>query len=376
MVGTVPIGGGAPVAVQSMTNTYTRDVDATVGQIDQLARAGADLVRVAVPHHEDTNALPAILAASPVPIIADVHFHFQRALEAVEAGVHKIRLNPGNINDRDQVIRVIDACKERSIPIRVGVNEGSIVERKDKARRAAEKSRLAEAHDAGLIALMVEKLAAMLRIFEERGFHDLVLSAKSIDAPVVIAAYRALADRFEYPLHLGVTHAGPPETGRIRSIAALGTLLAEGIGDTLRISYAADPVYEVEDAKELLYSLKLRPRTEPELIACPTCGRIEVDLIKLVKDVRARLATIKAPVKVAVMGCVVNGPGEAEGADVAVFAGKGRGIIYVQGEQTRTVTEDQMLDALYEECLALARRVERGEASLSNRPVSIPTPAS
>ena len=374
MVGTVPIGGGAPVAIQSMTNTYTHDVDATVTQILGLARAGADLVRVAVPHRKDTEALPEILAASPIPIIADVHFHFQRALEAVEAGVHKIRLNPGNINDREQVIRVIDACKERSIPIRVGVNEGSIVERKDKTRRAAEKSRLAEARDAGLIALMVEKLAAMLRIFEERSFGDLVLSAKSIDAPIVIAAYRALADRFDYPLHLGVTHAGPPETGRIRSIAALGTLLAEGIGDTLRISYAADPIYEVEDAKELLYSLKLRPRTEPELIACPTCGRIEVDLIKLVRDVRARLATIKAPVKVAVMGCVVNGPGEAEGADVAVFAGKGRGIIYVQGEQTRTVTEDQMLDALYEECLALARRVERGEAVLSDQQVFIPMP--
>jgi (E)-4-hydroxy-3-methylbut-2-enyl-diphosphate synthase len=374
LVGGVPIGGGAPVSIQSMTSTYTHDVDATVRQIRQLAEAGCDIVRVAVPEKPDTEALPAILDQSPVPIVADVHFHYQRALEAVEAGVHKIRLNPGNIKDRKQVDRVIAACRERHIPIRVGVNEGSVVERKDKNVRGAQMAELSTDRRSYLIRLMVEALEDYMRIFDENDFHDVVLSAKSIDAGMVIEAYRAVSERFDLPLHLGVTHAGPPETGRIRSIAALGSLLSTGIGDTIRISYAADPVYEVEDAKELLCSLGLRNRVEPELIACPTCGRIEIDLIKLVAEVRQRLASIRVPVKVAVMGCVVNGPGEAEGADVAVFAGKGRGVIYVQGEQTRTVSEPEMLDALYEEAVAFAQRVERGEAELSNTRVNIVPP--
>src|SRR3990172_8528612 len=374
LVGPVAIGGGAPIAIQSMTSTYTYDVDATVRQIRQLAEAGCDIVRVAVPDKRDTDALRAILEQSPVPIVADVHFHFQRALEAVEAGVHKIRLNPGNIKDRKQVDRVIAACRERRIPIRVGVNEGSGVERKNKAARSAQMGSLAADRRSTLIRLMVETLEDYMRIFDENDFHDVVLSAKSIDAGMVIDAYRAVSERFDLPLHLGVTHAGPPETGRIRSIAALGSLLSAGIGDTIRISYAADPIYEVEDAKELLCSLGLRNRVEPELIACPTCGRIEIDLIKLVAEVRQKLAALKTPVKVAVMGCVVNGPGEAEGADVAVFAGKGRGIIYVQGEQKRTVTEAEMLDALYEEALAFAARVERGEAELSTTRVTITPP--
>ena len=373
-VGPVAIGGGAPISIQSMTSTHTYDIDTTVRQIRLLAEAGCDIVRVAVPDKRDTDALPAILEQSPVPIVADVHFHFQRALEAVEAGVHKIRLNPGNIKDRKQVDRVIAACRERRIPIRVGVNEGSVVERKDKDVRTAQMGSLATDRRSTLIRLMVETLEDYMRIFDENDFHDVVLSAKSIDAGMVIDAYRAVSERFDLPLHLGVTHAGPPETGRIRSIAALGSLLSTGIGDTIRISYAADPIHEVEDAKELLCSLGLRNRVEPELIACPTCGRIEIDLIKLVAEVQQKLATIKTPVKVAVMGCVVNGPGEAEGADVAVFAGKGRGIIYVQGEQKRTVTEAEMLDALYEEALAFAARVERGEAELSTARVNIVPP--
>ncbi|MCP4248975.1 MAG: flavodoxin-dependent (E)-4-hydroxy-3-methylbut-2-enyl-diphosphate synthase, partial [bacterium] len=313
MVGGVPIGAGAPVSIQSMTSTSTCDVDATVAQIRTLAAAGCDLVRVAVPVRRDTAALPDILNQSPVPIVADVHFHFERALEAIEAGVHKIRLNPGNIADRDQVDRVIAACRERGLPIRVGVNEGSVVERTDKQIRAEQRAALADDPQAQLVRLMVEKVEEYLRIFDANDFHDVVLSAKSIDATVAIDAYRVVAQRFDLPLHLGLTHAGPPETGRIRSIAALGTLLAEGIGDTIRISYAADPIHEVEDAKELLHSLKLRNRTEPELIACPTCGRIEVDLIKLVADVRRKITDeIDLPLKVAVMGCVVNGPGEGE----------------------------------------------------------------
>lgn len=373
-VGGIPIGGVAPVVIQSMTSTYTYNVDATVAQIRKLAQAGADMVRVAVPDQRDTAALPSIIEQSPCPIIADVHFHYQRALESIEAGVHKIRLNPGNIQDREQVNRVIDACKERGIPIRVGANEGGIIERKDKETRAREKSALDQDYRGELVRIMVRKIEEYLRIFEVRGFHEVVLAAKSIDPVIVIEAYRAISERFDYPLHLGVTHAGPPETGRIRSIAALGTLLAEGVGDTIRISYAADPVYEVEDAKELLCSLGLRPRSEPELIACPTCGRIEIDLIKLVAEVRRKLVEIKVPVKVAVMGCVVNGPGEAEGADVAVFAGRGKGIIYVQGEQKRTVNEADMLQALHEECLAFAQRVQRGEAVLHGGQVHIRPP--
>ncbi len=373
-VGPVAVGGGAPVSIQSMTSTYTHDVDATVAEIHRLARAGADLVRVAVPERADTDALRHILPQVSVPLVADVHFHFQRALEAVEAGVHKIRLNPGNIQDRAQVDRVLRACRERRIPIRVGVNEGGIVERRDKDLRAAEKQRLAADYHAHLIGLMVEKVEEYLRIFDANDFHDVVLSAKSIDPTIVIDAYTEISRRFDFPLHLGVTHAGPKETGCIRSVAALGTLLANGIGDTVRISYASDPVHEVEDAKELLCCLGLRARNEPELIACPTCGRIEVDLLKLVQDVRRRLAEIRVPVKVAVMGCVVNGPGEAEGADVAVFAGRGKGIIYVQGEQTRTVSEAEMLDALFEESVKFAERVQRGEATLGRGAVTIRPP--
>jgi len=373
-VGPVAIGGDAPVSIQSMTSTYTYEIDKTVAQINQLARAGADIVRVAVPDKADTDALKHILPQVAVPIVADVHFHFQRALEAVEAGVHKIRLNPGNIQDRAQVDRVIRACRERRIPIRVGVNEGGIIERKDKDLRAAEKERLADDYNNHLISIMVEKVEEYLRIFDANDFHDVVLSAKSIDPVIVIDAYTAISRRFDYPLHLGVTHAGPKETGAIRSVVALGSLLANGIGDTVRISYASDPVFEVEDAKEMLCCLGLRDRNEPELIACPTCGRIEVDLITLVQQVRLRLSEIRVPVKVAVMGCVVNGPGEAEGADVAVFAGKGKGIIYVQGEQTRTVSEGEMLEALFEESVKFAQRVERGEAKLHRGGVTIKPP--
>ena len=219
-VGPVPIGGDAPVSIQSMTSTYTYDVDATVGEIRRLAEAGCDIVRVAVPDRKDTEALPAILDQSPVPIIADVHYHFERALEAIEAGVHKIRLNPGNIKDRGQVDRVIAACRERKIPIRVGVNEGSVVERRDKAVRSGQKSSLAADYRAEMVRLMVSTLEEYLQIFEAGDFADLVLAAKSTDAGMTIDAYRAVSERFDFPLHLGVTHAGPPDTGRIRSIAA------------------------------------------------------------------------------------------------------------------------------------------------------------
>jgi (E)-4-hydroxy-3-methylbut-2-enyl-diphosphate synthase len=309
--------------------------------------------------------------------VADVHFHFQRALEAVEAGVHKIRLNPGNINDREQVNKVIDACKERKIPIRIGVNEGSIIERKDKMRRAEELGKFFAGHKSGhMLALMIAKLEEYLDIFDARDFHDVAISAKSMDASMVIDVYTEISKRFDYPLHLGVTHAGPRETGAIRSIAALGTLIANGIGDTLRISYASDHIDEVKDGLELLYSLGKRERKGVELIACPTCGRIQVDLFTLVKEVEKKLMPeLELPIKVAVMGCIVNGPGEAEGADVAVFAGDRRGIIYVQGQRVANVPEPEILDRLLQECREFEAKVKRGEAKLGEKVVEIVPPA-
>lgn len=381
-VGFVKIGGGlfgtqpAPVSVQTMTTGYTYDIDACVAEINRLTAAGADIVRVAVPEKKDTQALAKIIPQVRVPIVADVHFHFQRALEAVEAGVHKIRLNPGNIQDRAQVKEVIAACKARKIPIRVGVNEGSIIERKDKQKRLKELGQFFSDSKRGyLLAIMITKLEEYLDIFYEEDFHDIVISAKSMDAAMVIEAYSEISKRFDHPLHLGVTHAGPKETGCIRSVAALGTLLANGVGDTIRISYASDAVYEVEDGLELLYALGLRERRGAELIACPTCGRIQVDLISLVQDVRKRLAEkVELPIKVAVMGCIVNGPGEAEGADVAVFAGDRRGIIYVQGEKVANVPEEEILDRLLEECLKFQGEVAAGRAKLGEKKVEIIPP--
>ncbi len=375
-VGIVKIGGDAPVSVQTMTAGYTYEVDRCVTEINRLAAAGADIVRVAVPGKKDTAALHNIIPQVRVPIVADVHFHFGRALEAVEAGVHKIRLNPGNISDRKQVQEVIAACKEKNLPIRVGVNEGSIVERKDKQKRLKELGGVFSDHRHGhFMAIMLAKLEEYLDIFYDNDFYDLTISAKSPDPTLVIDAYTEISKRFDHPLHLGVTHAGPKETGTIRSVVPLGHLLAAGIGDTVRISYANDPVYEVEDALEMLYCLGLRERKGVDLIACPTCGRIEVDLFTLVQDVRKTLADeIELPIKVAVMGCIVNGPGEAEGADVAVFAGKQRGIIYVQGQKVATVPEAEILEALLKYCKDFEARVRSGEAKLGQKVVEIMPP--
>ncbi|MBC7771469.1 MAG: flavodoxin-dependent (E)-4-hydroxy-3-methylbut-2-enyl-diphosphate synthase, partial [Pyrinomonadaceae bacterium] len=376
-VGIIKIGGGvpdrrgnattpAPISVQTMTSGYTHDIAACVAEINKLAAGGADIVRVAVPEKKDTDALREIIPQVSVPIVADVHFHFQRALEAVESGVHKIRLNPGNIQDRRQVIDVIQACKGANggagIPIRVGVNEGSIIERKDKQKRMKELGAIFSENKNGyLLAIMIAKLEEYLDIFYEQDFYDISISAKSMDAQVVIDAYTEISKRFDHPLHLGVTHAGPKETGTIRSVVALGGLLINGIGDTLRISYANDPIFEVEDGLELVYCLGLRERIGVDLIACPTCGRIQVDLFTLIQDVRKALAAkVTVPMKVAVMGCIVNGPGEAEGADVAVFAGDRRGIIYVQGEKVANVPEEQILEKLLAECLAFQDKVKRG----------------
>lgn len=366
----------APVSVQSMTTGYTHEIDACVAEINRLAAAGADIVRVAVPGKNDTAALKEILPQVRVPIVADVHFHFGRALEAVEAGVHKIRLNPGNISDRKQVEEVIAACKEKKLPIRIGVNEGSIVERKDKQKRMKELGGVFSDNKHGhFLAIMITKLEEYLDIFYENDFYDIAISAKSPDPSLVIAAYTEISKRFDHPLHLGVTHAGPRETAMIRSCVPLGHLLASGIGDTVRISYASDPVYEVEDALEMLYVLELRERKGVDLIACPTCGRIQVDLFTLVQEVRDKLADeITLPIKVAVMGCIVNGPGEAEGADVAIFAGNQRGIIYVQGEKVANVPEAEILERLMQECVKFESKVKSGEAKLGEKVVQIAPP--
>jgi (E)-4-hydroxy-3-methylbut-2-enyl-diphosphate synthase len=374
--GFVSIGGDSPISVQTMTSGYTWEIDKCVAEIHKLAAAGADMVRVAVPEKKDTAALKEILPRVSVPIVADVHFHFQRALEAIEAGVHKIRLNPGNITDREQVKDVIQACKAKKLPIRVGVNEGSIVERRDKQKRLKELGGVFSDNKHGhLLAIMIAKLEEYLDIFHEEDFHDIVISAKSIEPQLVIDAYREISQRFDYPLHLGVTHAGPKETGTIRSVVPLGTLLCSGIGDTLRISYANDPIYEVEDGLELLYVLGLRTRIGAELIACPTCGRIQVDLFKLVQDVRKQLAAeITVPMKVAVMGCVVNGPGECEGADIAIFAGDRKGIIYVQGERVANVPEAEILERLLIECKKFEEAVKSGRSKLGEKKVDILPP--
>ena len=374
--GIVRVGGNASVSVQTMTAGYTHEIDSCVTEINKLAAAGADAVRLAVPQRKDTEALHHIIAQVRVPIIADVHFHFQRALESVEAGVHKIRLNPGNISDRKEVEQVIAACKERRLPIRVGVNEGSIVERKDKQQRLKELGGVFSDNPRGhLLALMITKLEEYLEIFYDNDFFDLVISAKSPDPTLVIEAYTEISKRFDHPLHLGVTHAGPRETGTIRSVSPLAHLLASGVGDTIRLSYANDPVYEVEDGLELLYCLGLRQRRGVDLIACPTCGRIQVDLFTLVQDVRRKLKSeIELPIKVAVMGCIVNGPGEAEGADVAIFAGDRRGIIYVQGERVANVPESEILDALLAECRKLEQRIRNGDAKLGEKVVEIVPP--
>ncbi len=348
-VGGVRIGGGSPVSIQSMTTTPTADVAATLEQIDALACAGCDIVRVAAAAPADTAALGQIVAASPVPIVADVHFRFQRALEAIAAGVHKIRLNPGNITDRQAVREVINACKDAGIGIRVGVNEGSVMDRTDPARQAEQLKK-------PLDELMVETITDYLEVFIEADFHDLVLSAKSHDAITTIAVNRALSERFDYPLHLGLTHAGTAATGMVRSVAAVGTLLAEGIGDTIRISFAGDPVAEAVAAKELLASLRLRRRDRAEIIACPTCGRTEADVAALAEEVRAALADVKQHVLVAVMGCIVNGPGEAEGADAAVCCGKGKAAIYREGKYIRTVPEEKIVEALVTEVQALVEK--------------------
>jgi len=337
LVGDVPIGGGEAIVIQSMTNTMTHNVDATVKQIHALAKAGARIVRVAVPTRKDTAVLKEIVAQSPVPVVADVHFHFERAMEAIAAGVHKIRLNPGNLRDRAKVRAVIDAARDADIAIRIGVNAGSIRTSDELTRKFSEKQ---------MIDLMLAELTSYVTFFEKAKFEKLVLSAKSADTLLTITLYQALAKTFDYPLHVGLTHSGTVATGSIRSAATLGVLLHSGIGDTIRISLAGDPVKEIHAATELLASMDLIQRDTPELIVCPTCGRTQVDLVKIADRVERKLASIKKRIKVAVMGCVVNGPGEAADANIALIAGCESGFIYRDGQRVVTLPAEELVDAL------------------------------
>lgn len=338
-VGGVQVGGGAPIVVQTMTNTDTADAKATVEQIARLVDAGAEIVRVAVPDRPAAEALPEIVRRAAAPVIADIHFDHRLALASIKAGVHGLRLNPGNIRDPGKVREVVKAAQERGIPIRVGVNEGSLPPLPPLAEGEMPPSKAQRMVDAALWEIS---------ILEEMGFQDIKVSLKAFDVPTMVAAYREMARRVPYPLHLGVTEAGTPGPGSVRSAVGIGILLAEGIGDTIRVSLAADPAEELPVCWEILKSLNLRQRG-PTIVACPTCGRIEVDLIPLAKQVEEHFQALGEPVTVAVMGCVVNGPGESRDADVGLAAGKGRGAIFRKGQVVRVVPEEQFLSALLEE---------------------------
>jgi (E)-4-hydroxy-3-methylbut-2-enyl-diphosphate synthase len=338
-VGDVQIGGEAPVVVQTMTNTDTADAEATLVQITQLADLGAEIVRVAVPDKAAAAALPDIVPHTPVPLIADIHFDHRLALASIRAGIHGLRLNPGNIRDPGKVRQVVRAARERGIPIRVGVNEGSLPPLPSLAEGEMPPPKPQRMVDAALWEIA---------ILQDMGFEDIKVSLKAFDVPTMIAAYREIAGRVPYPLHLGVTEAGTPGAGSIRSAVGIGILLAQGIGDTIRVSLAADPTEELPVAWNILASLNIRQRGAI-IVACPTCGRIEVDLIPLVNQVETHFQRLGKPITVAVMGCVVNGPGEARDADVGLAAGKGKGAIFRKGEIVRTVPEDQFLFAIIEE---------------------------
>lgn len=335
-VGPVAIGDGAPVSIQSMCNTPTENVDATVAQILRLEQAGCDIVRVAVPTREAAMAIPAIKSRIHIPLVADIHFDYKLALLCIDGGVDKIRINPGNIGSPDRVRAVADGCRERGIPIRVGVNGGSL--EKDILRKYG-----------GVTAeALAESALGHVRLLEDCGFRDVCISVKCSHVPVNMAAYRLLHERTDYPLHLGVTEAGTPDMGVLKSAIGIGGLLCQGIGDTLRVSLTADPVEEVVAAKRILQAIGLR-RSGPDLIACPTCGRTKYDMLSIAREVERRLEGCTKPITVAVMGCVVNGPGEASAADVGIAGGDGEGLLFAKGKILRKLPQDKLVDALMEE---------------------------
>ncbi|HET9672292.1 MAG TPA: flavodoxin-dependent (E)-4-hydroxy-3-methylbut-2-enyl-diphosphate synthase [Actinomycetota bacterium] len=342
-VGRVAIGGGAPVSVQSMTTTKTSDINATLQQIASLVAAGVDIVRVAVPHWEDAKALEAIASKSTVPVVADIHFQWKYAIAALEAGIQGLRINPGNIRYQDKVRLIAREAKARGVPIRIGVNAGSL--EKD----------LLERYGAPTPEALVESAIGEARILEDEDFVDIKISVKHSNPRVMIEAYRQLAEKCDYPLHLGVTEAGPMPVGGVKSAVGIGTLLAEGIGDTIRVSLTDDPVEEVKVGTAILQSLGLRKRGL-DLVACPSCGRAEVDVLGLTKQVNEALERegLKAPIRVAVMGCVVNGPGEAREADLGIAAGKGQGFLVVKGEVVDKIPESEFVTRLVAEARKLA----------------------
>ena len=336
-VGKVGVGSDYPVSVQSMTTTKTRDTDETLGQVYELANNGADIVRVTCNEIEAAESLVKICARSPVPIVADIHFQYKLALAAVEAGVHGLRLNPGNIRNEKQIKEVARECLNANIPIRIGVNAGSL-----------DKDILEKYGDAVPEAL-VESALLEARYLEDVDFHDIKISVKHSNVPLMIESYRLLAETVEYPLHLGVTEAGPLPGGLIKSIAGISTLLSEGIGDTIRLSLTTDPVEEAKYGRQLLEYLNLRERKSLDLIACPSCGRAEVDVIKIAAEAQEVLEKEGLPIQVAVMGCVVNGPGEARSADLGIAAGKKRGHLFIKGQVVKVVDEKDMVGALLKE---------------------------
>ena len=342
-VGDVTVGGDAPVRLQSMTTTKTADIDATLQQIASLVAAGVDIVRVAVPHWQDAEALKAIAAKSTVPVVADIHFQWKYAIAALEAGIQGLRINPGNIRYQDKVRLIAREAKARSVPIRIGVNAGSL-----------EKDLLAK-YGSPTPEALVESALNEVRILEDEDFTDIKISVKHSTARVMIEAYRMLAEKCDYPLHLGVTEAGPMPMGGIKSAVGIGALLAEGIGDTIRVSLTDDPVEEVKVGTWILQSLGLRKRSL-DLVACPSCGRAEVDVLGLTKQVHEELERrgIKTPIRVAVMGCVVNGPGEAREADLGIAAGKGQGFLIVKGEVKGKIDERDFVSVLADEAERLA----------------------
>ncbi len=340
-VGNVAVGGGAPVSVQSMCSTDTRDVEATLGQIRRLAEAGCEIVRCAVPDADAAAALGPIRAGSSLPLIADIHFDYRLALAALEAGVDGLRLNPGNIGERWKVEEVVRACAERRVPIRIGVNAGSL-----------EKELLAR-HGHPTAEAMVESALGHIRILEDLDYRQIKVSLKASNIRRTVEAYRQLAREVDYPLHIGITEAGTTWSGTVKSAIGLGVLLYEGIGDTLRVSLTGDPVEEVRVGWEILKSLELRERG-PVFISCPTCGRCQINLIEVAEEVERRLHDLPQKITVAVMGCVVNGPGEAREADVGIAGGKGQGLLFRHGEVVRKVPEGELADALVEAARQLA----------------------
>lgn len=332
----VKIGGGAPISVQSMTNTKTTDTAATVAQIKALEKAGCDIVRLAVPDMAAAENIANIKKQVNVPLVADIHFDYRLALKAIEQGIDALRINPGNIGDEDRVKAVVEAAKTKHIPIRIGVNAGSL----DKKLLAKYGKVTAQA--------LVESAMEHVRILEKLDFHDIKISLKAHDVPLTLDAYRLMSETVDYPLHLGITEAGTVNTGIIKSAVGIGALLAEGIGDTFRISLTGDPVNEVKVANEILKALGLK-EYGPTLISCPTCGRCNIDLPSIAAQVEKRLENVQKPVKVAVMGCVVNGPGEARDADIGIAGGKGEGLVFRKGEIIGKVPEDKLIDALFAE---------------------------